>query len=101
MATRKGLGISVKMILTTTLLIVVTVVGFGLLSITNIRKAFDETAERQVKVFSEGRTQLSAQPSAFLLPSVHDPGPRRLQLTGQLRGSDGDRGMADEVVEDE
>jgi serine phosphatase RsbU (regulator of sigma subunit) len=55
MAIRGGLSLSVKMILTTTLLIVVTVVGSGVLNVMNIRRAFDESAKQQIEVFRAGR----------------------------------------------
>jgi len=52
------LSVSVKMILTTTLLIVVTVVGSGVLTVINIRRVFDETTKRQVAEFEKGRETL-------------------------------------------
>jgi serine phosphatase RsbU (regulator of sigma subunit) len=52
-----GPSISVKMILTTTLLIVVTGVGAGLLNVMNIRKTFDETSKAQVDLFNNSRQQ--------------------------------------------
>jgi len=55
MANRGGLGLSVKMILTTTVLIVVTVVGSGVLNVMNIRRAFDESAKQQIEVFRTGQ----------------------------------------------
>jgi len=55
MAIRGGLSLSVKMILTTTILIVVTVVGSGVLNVMNIRRAFDESAKQQIEVFRAGR----------------------------------------------
>src|SRR5690349_1935670 len=55
MAIRGGLSLSVKMILTTTLLIVVTVVGSGVLNVMNIRRAFDESAKQQIEVFRVDR----------------------------------------------
>jgi serine phosphatase RsbU (regulator of sigma subunit) len=58
MAQRGGLSLSVKMILTTTLLIVVTVVGSGVLNVMNIRRVFDDTMQRQVEVFRSGREML-------------------------------------------
>src|SRR5215216_1645521 len=58
MAQRGGLSLSVKMILTTTLLIVVTVVGSGVLNVMNIRRVFDDTTQRQVEVFRSGREML-------------------------------------------
>ena len=58
MAKRGGPSISVKMILTTTLLIVVTVVGSGVLNVVNVRRAFDASVEKRIETFREGRTQL-------------------------------------------
>jgi serine phosphatase RsbU (regulator of sigma subunit) len=58
MAKRGGPSISVKMILTTTLLIVVTGVGAGLLNVMNIRRAFDESAAKRVELFQDARTQI-------------------------------------------
>src|SRR5690349_13164328 len=55
---RGGPSISVKMILTTTLLIVVTVVGSGVLNVINVRKAFDDSTQRQIEVFRSGRETL-------------------------------------------
>ncbi|HSS00488.1 MAG TPA: hypothetical protein VLM79_25690, partial [Kofleriaceae bacterium] len=49
------MSLSVKMTLTTTLLIVVTVVGSGVLNVMNIRRAFDESAKQQIEVFRTGR----------------------------------------------
>lgn len=53
-----GPSISVKMILTTTLLIIVTVVGSGVLNVVNIRRAFDDSIAQQITVFRSGRQQL-------------------------------------------
>ncbi len=58
MAKRGGPSISVKMILTTTVLIVVTGVGAGLLNIMNIRRTFDESVAKRVAVFQDARTQI-------------------------------------------
>jgi serine phosphatase RsbU (regulator of sigma subunit) len=55
MVIRGGLSLSVKMILTTTLLIIITVVGSGVLNVMNIRRAFDEAAKQQIEVFRSGR----------------------------------------------
>jgi serine phosphatase RsbU (regulator of sigma subunit) len=55
---KRGASLSVKMILTTTLLIIVTVVGSGVLNVMNIRKAFDDSAQRQIEIFRSGRDQL-------------------------------------------
>ena len=45
MAKRGGPSLSVKMILTTTVLIVVTVVGSGVLNVMNVRRVFDTTTK--------------------------------------------------------
>ncbi len=58
MAKRGGPSISVKMILTTTLLIVVTVVGSGFLNVVNVRRAFESAVDERIKTFREGRSQL-------------------------------------------
>ena len=55
---RGGPSISVKMILTTTLLIVVTVVGSGILNVVNVRRSFDKSEHEQVKKFEESRRAL-------------------------------------------
>ena len=55
MAKRGGPSLSVKMILTTTLLIVVTVVGSGVLNVMNVRSVFDDTTKAQILVFEQGR----------------------------------------------
>jgi serine phosphatase RsbU (regulator of sigma subunit) len=49
------------MILTTTLLILVTVVGFGVLNALNINRVYDEATAQQNAVFRQGREQLGAQ----------------------------------------
>ncbi|MDY0004457.1 MAG: SpoIIE family protein phosphatase [Polyangia bacterium] len=56
MATRRGASISLKMILTTTFLILVIVGLFGFLSILNIQDIYDEQARRQQEIF-EGSTR--------------------------------------------
>ena len=58
MAKRGGPSISVKMILTTTLLIVVTGVGAGLLNVMNIRRAIDEASKKRVELFETARKQI-------------------------------------------
>lgn len=58
MVKRGGASLSVKMILTTTLLIIVTVVGSGVLNIINVRKAFDDSTQRQIEIFRSGRETL-------------------------------------------
>ena len=58
MAKRGGLSVSLKMIATTTLLVVGIIVGFGVLNVMNIRKVFDDTTAAQIKVFRDGRELL-------------------------------------------
>ena len=58
MAKRGGWSLSVKMILTTTVLIVVTVVGSGVLNVINVRKAFDDSTQRRIEQFRRGRESL-------------------------------------------
>jgi serine phosphatase RsbU (regulator of sigma subunit) len=60
MAMRGGPSISVKMILTTTLLIVVTVVGSGVLNVVNVRRNFDSSALAQIDQFKRSRQTLGA-----------------------------------------
>jgi serine phosphatase RsbU (regulator of sigma subunit) len=58
MAKRGGPSISVKMILTTTLLIVVTVVGSGFLNVVNVRRELDTSVARRIEDFKQGRISL-------------------------------------------
>ena len=58
MAKRGGLSISVKMILTTTFLILLTVLGFGALNACNIRDAYDRAANDKIAQF---RKQLESK----------------------------------------
>ncbi len=51
MAKRSGLSISVKMILTSTLLILLTVAGFGIMNVLNIRDVYDASAEEKIENF--------------------------------------------------
>ena len=53
MAKRSGLSISVKMILTSTLLILLLVAGFGVMNILNIREVYDQTAKEKIASFVE------------------------------------------------
>ena len=55
---KRGASLSVKMILTTTLLIIVTVVGFGALNVVNVRRAFDNSTQKQIEIFRTGRESL-------------------------------------------
>ncbi len=68
MANRSGLSISVKMILTSTMLVLLTVAGFGFLNFFNIRDVYDKTAKEKIDNFraalgrkGETTTQVFAQ----------------------------------------
>lgn len=68
MAKRSGLSISVKMILTSTLLVLLIVAGFGIMNIINIRDVYDTTASEKIESFrqalqnkGETTTQIFAQ----------------------------------------
>jgi serine phosphatase RsbU (regulator of sigma subunit) len=54
----RGGSLSVKLILRTTLLIVLMVAGSGVLNVINIRRVFDDTTRRQEELFSRGRETL-------------------------------------------
>lgn len=79
MAKRSGPSISVKMILTSTLLILLTVVGFGVLNVINVRDVYDQTAREKTENFSKAleekgqtTTQVFAQALLPLLQSNQD-----------------------------
>ncbi|HEY0249953.1 MAG TPA: hypothetical protein VGC41_00415, partial [Kofleriaceae bacterium] len=84
MAKRGGPSISVKMILTTTLLIVVTVVGSGFLNVVNIRRAFDASTIRRIDTFQDGREQLgiagTQQIASALTPFLIDKHDEEIDL---------------------
>ena len=67
---KRGPSISVKMILTTTLLIVVTVVGSGVLNVVNVRGAFDDASKQQVAVFVAGREMLGENSTPLFARAV-------------------------------
>jgi serine phosphatase RsbU (regulator of sigma subunit) len=67
---RRGASISVKMTLTTTLLIVVTVLGAGVLNVLNIRRAFDESATQKVAQFQDDLRSLGAQETPLFARAV-------------------------------
>ncbi|MBA2542063.1 MAG: SpoIIE family protein phosphatase [Deltaproteobacteria bacterium] len=51
------MSLSIKMILTTTALVIVTVVGSGLLNVVNMKRVFDNNTQQQITVFRTGREQ--------------------------------------------
>ena len=53
MAKRSGLSISVKMILTSTLLILLTVAGFGIMNVLNVRDVYDASAKEKRESFQD------------------------------------------------
>jgi serine phosphatase RsbU (regulator of sigma subunit) len=67
MAKRAGPSISVKMILTSTLLVLLTVVGFGVLNVMNIRDVYDAQANDRVTLFREGLKERGAAATAALV----------------------------------
>jgi len=73
MARRTGPGISVKMILTSTLLILLIVVGFGVLNVLNVRSVYDKNADEKIKDFRaalalKGKTSTQLIAKNILLP---------------------------------
>src|SRR5688572_14606018 len=79
MAKRAGPSISVKMILTSTLLVLLTVVGFGVPNVMNIRDVYDHAARSQVKLYRDdidskaaSNTQLIAAAMIEFLASSQD-----------------------------
>jgi serine phosphatase RsbU (regulator of sigma subunit) len=71
MAKRSGFGISAKMILTSTLLVVLTITGLGLMSIAAVGDAYDTIAREKIDGFREaiehrGRTTIQILAQAML-----------------------------------
>ncbi len=66
MAKRSGPSISVKMILTSTLLVLLTVVGFGVLNVINIRGVHDEATKTKVDLYRDG-IRLKAESNTQLI----------------------------------
>ncbi len=70
MAKRAGLSISVKMILTTTFLILLTVVGFGALNTCNIRTAYDQSAKEKTETFRQSLNSKGATTTQVFASTV-------------------------------
>jgi serine phosphatase RsbU (regulator of sigma subunit) len=73
MATRGGLSISLKMIITTTLLIVMIVGIFGFIAILSTKDLYDEQAKRQQQIFEQttrehGSSQIETLAEGILGP---------------------------------
>ena len=95
MSKRSGPSISVKMILTTTLLILLIVVGFGFLNIYNIRKVYDQSAKDKIAQFREqltdsgqAVTQTFAQAVTPFLADTNIPEIRGLVTKTQKQNAD-------------
>ncbi len=73
MAKRGGPSLSVKMILTTTLWIVVTVVGSGLLNVMNVRSVFHDTTQQQIELFRKGRETLGEVGTPLFARAIEGP----------------------------
>ncbi len=73
MATRGGLSISLKMIITTTLLIVMIVGIFGFIAILSTKDLYDEQAKRQQQIFEQttrehGSSQIETMAEGIIGP---------------------------------
>ncbi len=73
MAKRTGPSISVKMILTSTLLILLIVVGFGVLNVINVRNVYDQSTKEKIDEFRsslqrKGRTSTQLFAKGMLRP---------------------------------
>jgi serine phosphatase RsbU (regulator of sigma subunit) len=60
MAKREGASLSVKLIATTTLLVLVTVAGSAILNVLNVRREIDEATEKSIKEFRASREAAGA-----------------------------------------
>src|SRR5262245_10413201 len=99
MEKRHGPSISVKMILTTTALIVLIVAGFGLLNIWNIGRVYDDNVDAQEGQFKQelnrvGTTALLGAEAAsrgyLQVPLI----PELRQTIAELQHSSGDIAVA-------
>ena len=68
-----GPGISVKMILTTTLLILLTIVGFGVLNVLNIRKVYDDATQAQMDLYRAERIENNGERFTPVLGRALEP----------------------------
>lgn len=73
MAKRRGASISLKMILTTTFLILVIVGLFGLLSILSIQNIYDEQARQQQRIFEQSTREHGASQIGTLAEGLIPP----------------------------
>ncbi len=73
MATRGGLSISLKMIITTTLLIVMIVGIFGFIAILNTKDLYDEQAKRQQQIFEQSTREHGSSQIETLAEGIIGP----------------------------
>lgn len=73
MATRGGLSISLKMIITTTLLIVMIVSIFGFIAILSTKDLYDEQAKRQQQIFEQSTREHGASQIQTLADGIIGP----------------------------
>jgi serine phosphatase RsbU (regulator of sigma subunit) len=73
MATRRGLSIGVKLILATTLLILLIVGLFGFLNILNIQTIYDEQAKRQQEIIEQSTRDHGSSQLATLSEGIKNP----------------------------
>jgi phosphoserine phosphatase RsbU/P len=79
MAKRSGFGISARMILTSTLLVVLTVAGVGIMNVANIQDVYDTTAREKIEGFRDaiqhkGETTIEVFARAMLTDPIDDAG---------------------------
>src|SRR5690349_493359 len=70
MAKRAGPSISVKMILTSTLLVLLTVVGLGFMNVINTGKVYDDNAAAREKQFADSLDERSQAATGGVVPPL-------------------------------
>ena len=70
MAKRAGPSISVKMILTSTLLVLLTVVGLGFMQVINTGKIYDANAKVRLEKFKESLDERSQAATGGVVPPL-------------------------------
>src|SRR5687768_16091242 len=93
MSKRGGPSISVKMILTTTLLIVLIVVGFGFLNVYNVRKVYDQTTSDKIEQFrsalrGKGETSTQVFAQAMLVHLINNEDEEMRGLVSKTQSQD-------------
>ncbi len=72
-APRRGLSLSIKMIATTTLLLVLTVAGIAFLDLRRLREAADEAKDRRIAMFKAGRETLGERAVPLFARAIEWP----------------------------